>query len=74
MDKMMTHFFKNNMLYIAGGILGGIGGFLYWKFVGCSSGTCKITASPLNSSLYFGLMGSLAFGIFKKKSKENDNK
>ena len=74
MDKMMTHFFKNNMLYIAGGILGGIGGFLYWKFVGCSSGTCKITASPLNSSLYFGLMGSLALGIFKKKSKENDNK
>lgn len=70
----MTHFFKNNMLYIAGGILGGIGGFLYWKFVGCSSGTCKITASPLNSSLYFGLMGSLALGIFKKKSKENDNK
>jgi hypothetical protein len=71
---MMTHFFKNNVLYIAGGILGGIGGFLYWKFVGCSSGTCKITASPLNSSLYFGLMGSLALGIFKKKSKENDNK
>ena len=70
----MTHFFKNNMLYIAGGILGGIGGFLYWKFVGCSSGTCKITASPLNSSLYFGLIGSLALGIFKKKSKENDNK
>ena len=70
----MTHFFKNNMLYIAGGLLGGIGGFLYWKFVGCSSGTCKITASPLNSSLYFGLMGSLALGIFKKKSKENDNK
>jgi hypothetical protein len=74
MDNMMTHFFKNNMLYIAGGILGGIGGFLYWKFVGCSSGTCKITASPLNSTLYFGLMGSLALGIFKKKSKENDNK
>jgi hypothetical protein len=74
MDNMMTHFFKNNVLYIAGGILGGIGGFLYWKFVGCSSGTCKITASPLNSSLYFGLMGSLALGIFKKKSKENDNK
>jgi hypothetical protein len=71
---MKTHFFKNNMLYIAGGILGGIGGFLYWKFVGCSSGTCKITASPLNSTLYFGLMGSLALGIFKKKSKENDNK
>ena len=70
----MTHFFKNNMLYIAGGILGGIGGFLYWKFVGCSSGTCKITASPLNSSLYFGLMGSLALGIFKKNSKKNDNK
>jgi hypothetical protein len=69
MNKMMTNFFKTNMLYIAGAIVGGIGGFLYWKFVGCSSGTCKITSSPLNSSLYFGLMGSLAFGIFQKKSK-----
>jgi hypothetical protein len=69
MNKMMTNFFKTNMLYIAGAKVGGIGGFLYWKFVGCSSGTCKITSSPLNSSLYFGLMGSLAFGIFQKKSK-----
>jgi hypothetical protein len=75
MDNMtMINFFKNNILYIAGGLAGAVGGFLYWKFVGCSSGTCKITSSPINSSLYFGLMGSLAFGMFKTKSKENDNK
>jgi hypothetical protein len=75
MDNMtMLNFFKKNILYFVGALAGAIGGFLYWKFVGCSSGTCKITSSSINSSLYFGLMGSLAFGMFKTKSKENDNK
>jgi hypothetical protein len=42
-------------------------GFLYWKFVGCSNGTCMITSKPINSSLYGALMGFLVAGIFKKK-------
>jgi len=52
-----------------GAIAGAIGGFLYWKFVGCSSGTCMITSSPRNSSLYFAVMGAILFGIFKKEKK-----
>ncbi|MEN9697775.1 MAG: hypothetical protein RLZ56_1196 [Bacteroidota bacterium] len=46
--------------------LGAIAGFLYWKFVGCASGTCMITSKPLNSSLYGALMGFLIAGMFKK--------
>ena len=42
---------------IIGMVLGGIAGFLYWKLVGCSSGTCPITSSPLYSSLYGAVMG-----------------
>lgn len=40
-------------------VVGAIAGFLYWKFVGCSSGTCAITSSPLNSTLYFAGLGAL---------------
>jgi hypothetical protein len=46
---------------------GAIAGFLYWKFIGCSSGTCAITSKPLNSSLYGALMGFLVAGMFKKE-------
>jgi hypothetical protein len=49
--------------------LGAIAGFLYWKFVGCSSGTCIITSKPINSTLYGALMGFLVAGIFTKENK-----
>lgn len=47
--------------FVPGIILGGLGGFLYWKFVGCSSGACAITSSPINSTLYFAGLGGLVF-------------
>jgi hypothetical protein len=37
--------------------LGGLAGFLYYHFVGCSSGTCAITSNPYLSILYGGLLG-----------------
>jgi len=52
-----------------GAIIGGILGFLYWKFIGCSSGSCTISSKPINSNVYFSLMGALLFGIFKKEKK-----
>ncbi|MCU0324810.1 MAG: DUF6132 family protein [Spirosomaceae bacterium] len=42
---------------IGGIVIGSIGGFLYWRFVGCSTGTCPITSKPLNSTLYGAVMG-----------------
>lgn len=63
----MKKFINDNQLYLIGAIAGAIGGFLYWKFVGCSSGTCMITASPIRSTLYFAMMGALFLGIFKKE-------
>ena len=55
------------------GILAGaIGGYLYYHFVGCASGTCAITSKPLNSTLYGAIMGALFFNMFHKdKSKSN---
>jgi len=36
--------------------LGTLGGFLYYSFIGCN-GSCAITGSPVNSTLYGSLMG-----------------
>jgi len=58
---------------IAGVILGGTAGFLYYYFIGCQSGACAITSKPLNSSLYGALIGGLLFSSFTS-TKNNSNK
>ena len=64
-----------NRLYFIGAIIGGIAGFIYYRFVGCVTGSCPITSSPVNSSLYFGLFGAIVSGFFKKEAlwKEKKN-
>lgn len=62
------NFISNNKLTIIGVVVGAIGGYLYYHYVGCASGTCPITSKPLNSTLYGAVMGSLFFNIFKKES------
>jgi len=57
---------KKYALIIIGIIAGAIGGYLYYKFVGCTSGTCAITSKPINSTLYGAWMGGLLFSMFKK--------
>jgi hypothetical protein len=63
----MTLFFQKYKRDLIGITLGAVAGFLYWKFVGCSSGTCMITSKPINSTLYGAVMGFLVAGIFKKQ-------
>lgn len=64
---MTTWILKNKLSFI-GILIGAIGGFLYWNFIGCASGTCMITSKPINSTLYGALMGYLLFNIFKKEN------
>ena len=63
----MTLIFQKYKRDLIGITLGAVAGYLYWKLVGCSNGTCMITSKPINSSLYGALMGFLVAGIFKKK-------
>ena len=53
-----------------GVIVGAISGYLYYKYVGCASGTCRITSKPINSTLYFALVGGLLFNMFVKDKKK----
>lgn len=69
----MNIFIRKNLLTIIGIPLGAIAGFLYWKFVGCNTGTCAITSNPINSTLYGSVMGGLVFSIFKKDKKEKND-
>lgn len=58
---------KKYWMYILGVALGALGGYLYWKNVGCLSGTCPLTSSPYITILYGSLLGGLVGSMFKKK-------
>ncbi len=66
----MKKWIATNKLYWIGAIVGGIAGYIYWKYVGCLTGTCAITSNPIRSTIYFGVTGALVFGLFKSRAKE----
>lgn len=56
---------------IIGLIIGAAGGFAYYYYVGCASGSCPITSNPWISTLYGSGMGALAFNSLGSKKIEN---
>lgn len=64
-------YFKKNILLIIGLLVGALGGYLYYHFVGCSSGSCAIISDPIISTVYGSIMGSLFFNMFKKEKKNS---
>ena len=75
----MKDFFRNKRLQIIFTLIGALGGFLYWKFVGCKSGTC-----PINSVWYWSTLWGAAIGYLvsdfiddflkKRKKKKEEEK
>ena len=59
-------FLKSTVFTIVGMVLGAAGGYLYYHFVGCASGTCAITSNPWISTLYGSMMGGLLLNTFQK--------
>jgi hypothetical protein len=71
----MKKWILNNKIILAGVILGAITGYFYYRLIGCSSGTCLISSKPVNSTIYFALMGAILFSLFKKETgSERNNK
>jgi hypothetical protein len=71
---VMQDFIRKHLLVIIFSAAGILGGFLYWKFVGCTSGTCMIKSVWYWSTLYGLLLGYVTGGLieeiiikFKKK-------
>lgn len=67
----MKKFIMNNILLLVGGAVGALAGYLYYVFVGCNSGSCPITSSPVMSVIWGAVMGGLLFSMFDKKKKSN---
>ena len=65
-------FLRDNRVRIAFTIIGAAGGFLYWKLVGCKTGSCPIKSVWYWSTLYgiiLGyLLGDIISGWLSKKS------
>lgn len=64
-------FFRKHLGLISGLVIGGIAGFLYWHFIGCSSGSCAITSVWYNSTGYGAIIGGLIGNNFGTHSKNN---
>lgn len=43
-----------------GGVIGAAVGFAMYKFVGCRTGTCPLTANPWMAMAVWGAFGALA--------------
>jgi H+/Cl- antiporter ClcA len=74
------NFLKKNIFGIIFALVGGVAGYLYWRFVGCESGTC-----PLKSVWYYSVFIGTLIGYllgdsakemifkYKKKTIEEEN-
>jgi len=50
---------------ILGVVIGGGLGFAYYKFIGCSTGTCPLTSNPFISTIYGAVLGALVATSFR---------
>ena len=64
----LKNYIKNKTLAIIGLLIGALCGYLYWKFIGCNTGTCAITSSPINSTIYGAFMSAI-IGLALQKDK-----
>ncbi len=60
----MNEFLKRHYLILIFSAAGAAGGFLYWKYIGCLSGTCPIKSVWYLSTLWGLGLGYLTGSIF----------
>ena len=59
---------KFNIKILIGLLVGGALGFLYYHFIGCTTGACPITSNPYISVAYGSVLGLLLTVGKKKKA------
>lgn len=70
----MIQIIKKYSLVIIGVVLGALGGFLYWNYIGCASGQCMITSVWYNSTIYGSIIGGLIGSSLTKKETQTKDK
>jgi rhodanese-related sulfurtransferase len=59
--------------YFIGAVVGGVlGFFVIYKLIGCSSGSCPITANPYISTIYGIILGVLVAGMIATPVKDKN--
>lgn len=56
---------KYHVIIGLGALIGGVGGYFYWREIGCFSGSCAISSKPLNSIIYGTILGGYLFSFTK---------
>jgi hypothetical protein len=57
LDQNKFRIFTRKYKLAIGIVIGGLAGFLYYTFVGCTSGSCALASNPVSSTLIGGLLG-----------------
>ncbi len=70
----MYAFIQKKTWSFVGILVGLAAGYLYYHFIGCNSGSCSITSSPVNSSLYGAFFGWVVFDMFNKPQKDDNQR
>jgi membrane associated rhomboid family serine protease len=72
----LKRIFRSKRIQIIFLIAGAISGFLYWRFVGCTSGTCAIKSVWYWTTLWGAAMGYLVgdfiSDIIQKRKKDRE--
>jgi hypothetical protein len=67
----IVRFVKEEKSLFIGSFVGGVGGFLFWYYVGCSTGFCPVISSPVLSVIGGALFGAILFSAVIPKSTQS---
>lgn len=71
----MKDYIRKHKVKILFLVLGTVAGLLYWRFIGCTTGSCPITSKWYTSSAYGLLFGWLISDLFsEKRNIKTENK
>ncbi|VDR35486.1 Uncharacterised protein [Alistipes sp. cv1] len=68
----VKRFLKREWPTLLGTAAGALGGWLYFIYVGCDSGSCPITSSPVMSAVWGAAVGGILFSMFRKKKNSDE--
>ncbi len=67
----MIQILKKNILGLIGLVAGSIGGFAYYYFIGCNSGSCPLKSNPYITVIFGAVIGYLLLDMFKKPAEKD---